>query len=158
MDIRKYIENDTVELCDLYYNTIHLVNKADYTQDELEAWAPSNSYDEASYKKDIKRWNAIKPFIAVKDNVIVGFAELEEGGHINCFFVHHEYQGQGVGTQLLDACIQEARERGYGKIFAEVSITSRPFCEKRGFTNAGPILCDIQKMKMKFYNMEMCIK
>lgn len=158
MQIRRYRENDIVELCDIYYNTIHTVNSADYTVDELEAWAPSNSYNQESYKKDNNRWNRINPFIAVLDNTIIGFAELEEEGHINCFFVHHDYQGLGAGAALLNACVQEATKLGYTEIFTEVSITSRDYFAGKGFKVIEPMLCDISGLKMKFYNMKLYLR
>ncbi|MHB1949598.1 MAG: GNAT family N-acetyltransferase [Gammaproteobacteria bacterium] len=39
--------------------------------------------------------------VAVMDDKIVGFAELEDNGHIDCFYCHHEYQGCGVGSALM---------------------------------------------------------
>ena len=158
MNIRRYREDDTVEMCDIYYNTIHAVNSADYTKEELEAWAPSNSYNEETYKKDTDRWNRINPFIAVHNNTIIGFAELEEKGHINCFFVHHEHQGLGAGAALLDACVKEAKKLGYPEIIAEVSITSRDYFAKKGFKIIEPMLCDIKGLKMKFYNMKLDLR
>lgn len=127
MILRRFKDTDTKQLCDIYYNTIHYVNNTDYTKEELEAWAPSNSYNEATYKKDTARWNKINPFVIEEDGVLLGFAELEDEGHINCFFVHHNHQGRGIGTMLVDACIAEARHLGYKKIITEVSITAKPF-------------------------------
>lgn len=154
MFLRRFKEEDTKQLCDIFHDTIHIVNKDDYTPAELEAWAPSNSYDEASYKKDTERWNRINPFVVVENGIPIGFAELEEGGHINCFFVHHDYQGIGVGTMLLDACMNEAAKLRYNKVHAEVSITAKRFFQKKGFDIKKPILCDIGKLKMKYYLME----
>lgn len=154
MVLRRYKETDTKQLYDIYYNTIHNVNKADYTEKELEAWAPSNSYDEAKHKKDTIRWNKINPFVVEENSIILGFAELEEKGHINCFFVHHEHQGKGVGKKLINACIDEAKKLGYKKILTEVSITAKAFFVSKGFVITEPILCDISGMKMKYYQME----
>lgn len=155
---RRFKEEDTKKLCDIYYNTIHNVNKGDYTEEELEAWAPSISYNEESYKKDMERWNKINPFIVADNDIPIGFAELEDGGHINCFFVHHDYQGRGVGSMLINACINEAVKLNYQKLVAEVSITAKSFFIKKGFKNIKPILCDISGMKMQYYLMEKDIK
>ena len=154
MEIRRYREADTVQLCDIYYNAIHNVNSADYTPQELEAWAPSGAYNEESYAKDTARWNRIMPFVVSEGDAALGFAELEEGGHINCFFVHHEHQGKGVGRMLISACEREAKRIGYTKMFAEVSITARAFFERVGFRVVKPVLCDISGLMMKYYDME----
>ena len=154
MEIRRFRETDTAQLCDIYYNAIHNVNSANYTADELEAWAPSNSYNVESYAKDTARWSEIMPFVATQGSTALGFAELEEAGHINCFFVHHEHQGRGAGKMLLEACEDEAKRLGYDKIFAEVSITAKPFFVKMGYRVVRPVLCDIKGMMMKYYDME----
>jgi len=98
----------------------------------------------------------MKKGIAKKDATnyaIVGFAELEEKGHINCFFVHHKHQGKGVGRILTSACIDEAKALGYKKIVTEVSITAKPFFLKMGFKVIEPTLCDISGLMMKYYIM-----
>lgn len=89
--------------------------------------AKPGALTEVTYEKDVKRWSRIKPFVAVENGVCLGFAELEDAGHINCFFVHHEHNRRGVGSLLMDACIKEARAHGYDKVHAEVSITAKPF-------------------------------
>lgn len=154
MILRRYNVSDTKQLCDIYYNTVHQVNKIDYTEEELEAWAPSNSYNEESYKKDTERWKRINPFVVEENGMVLGFAELEEEGHINLFFVHHEHQGRGVGTLLLNACIDEAKKLRYEKIITEVSITAKPFFLSKGFKVTAPTLCDISGMQMKYYIMQ----
>jgi putative acetyltransferase len=154
LEIRRYQKEDTVQLCDIYYHAIHNTNCADYTSEELEAWAPSGTYNEESYAKDTTRWSKLKPFVVHEVGTVLGFAELEDGGHINCFFVHHEHQGKGVGRMMIDACEKEARRLEYSKLFAEVSITAKPFFERCGFSVIKPVLCDIGGMKMKYYDME----
>lgn len=154
MELRRYRIEDTEGLQYIYYNTIHNVNKRDYTPEELEAWAPSGPYTGEKKQKDILRFTKINPFVVAENDVPLGFAELEEKGHINCFFVHHEHGGRGIGSMLLNACEQEAKRMGYTRMFAEVSITAKPFFIKKGFRVVKPILCDIQGLNMKYYDME----
>lgn len=40
MNIMKYEEADIVEIVSLFYKTVHSVNLKDYSQTELDAWAP----------------------------------------------------------------------------------------------------------------------
>ncbi|MBN9230901.1 MAG: GNAT family N-acetyltransferase [Legionella sp.] len=35
------------------------------------------------------------------DNTIVGFTEFESNGHIDYFYVHHEYLGCGIGSSIM---------------------------------------------------------
>ena len=153
MNIRRFIPSDTPHLCAIYYHCIHRVNYTDYTTQELNAWAPESCIDPVNYPKDTQRWNRIQPFVVINNHIPVGFAELESDGHINCFFVHHEYQGQGIGSLLMRACIHEAHQQGYDQIITEVSITAKSFFQYKGFNCVRPILCDIGPMKMKYYEM-----
>ena len=154
MELRRYKEEDTAALNSIYYDTIHSINKRDYTPEELEAWAPSDPYTEEKKRKDIERFRSINPFVAVEGDVPIGFAELEDEGHINCFYVHHDHQGKGAGSMLMDACIKEAKRLGYSRLHAEVSITAKPFFLKKGFSVIRPNLSEIRGMSLKNYIME----
>jgi putative acetyltransferase len=87
MKIRKYQTTDYKEIADLFYETVHSVCANDYTAEELEAWAPTP----IDYEKWQKRLEKRKPFVVIINHLIVGFAELEKDGHIDCFYVHKNY-------------------------------------------------------------------
>jgi GNAT superfamily N-acetyltransferase len=131
IQVRRYQEGDAKEIAHLYYNTIHNVNSKDYTKVQLDAWAPWTSVQNYSGWKE--KLENIKPFIALIGDIIVGFAEFEPNGHIDCFYVHHEFQGSGIGSALMCEIEKEAREKSLPKIYAEVSITARPFFEAKEF-------------------------
>lgn len=128
--VRPYQEADASFLAKIYFDTIHIINSNDYTQDQLEAWAPISSLDPSKW---IPKWRNVPPIVAVMNDRIVGFAELEATGHIDCFYCHHDYQGKGVGTALMQAIEERALANNTTRLFAEVSITARPFFEARGF-------------------------
>ena len=65
--------------------------------------------------------------------IIVGFAEFEPNGHIDCFYVHHEFQGKGVGSALMATIEANAATNKIHRIYSEVSITAKPFFESKGF-------------------------
>lgn len=129
--IRDYKKIDAQSLADIYFYTIHNVNQKDYTNDQLKAWAPSRSLKETGWEL---KWDKLKPLVAEIDGVPVGFVEFEKSGHIDCFYVHHEFQGQGVGKSLMAEVFNQAKSRKITKIFAEVSITAKPFFISCGFT------------------------
>lgn len=128
--VRTYKEEDAPILAAIYFHTIHQVNCKDYSAEQIEAWAPITSLDPIKW---IDKWRNVPPIVAVLSDVIVGFAELEANGHIDCFYCHHDYQGKGVGTVLMKAIEESARANNMARLFAEVSITARPFFEARGF-------------------------
>lgn len=41
MEIRKFHGSDISQIVMLFYETVHFVNKKDYTQEQLDAWASS---------------------------------------------------------------------------------------------------------------------
>ena len=130
MLIRTYRKRDIPMISCLYYDTIHRVNCIDYTRDQIEAWAPSVPSDDF-WKK---RFDRCLVYVAEHDARIVGFTELHSTGHIDCFFVHHEWQRRGVGTSLMERVEASARRRRTPRLFAEVSITAKPFFLGRGFS------------------------
>jgi len=129
MQIRRYKTGDEHEIAQLFYDTVHRVNCRDYTQQQLDKWAPP--------KRDIEQWLErlleTNPFVAECEGVVVGFAELEPNGHIGRFYCHHEWQRRGVGTLLYQAIEREAVKLDLSRVYAEVSITAKPFFCSRGF-------------------------
>lgn len=80
-----------------------------------------------------KKFARTKPIVAVVGDQIVGFAELEPSGHIDCVYCHHEWIGKGVGSALMKEIISRAQKYHIGRIFSEVSITAKPFFERYYF-------------------------
>lgn len=128
--IRSYIEADAAFLAAIYFHTIHEINTKDYSPEQLDAWAPNSSLEAEGW---MRKWEKLPPIVALIDTKIVGFAELEDNGHIDCFYCHHEYQGRGVGSALMREIEDRARKNKLNKLFAEVSITAKPFFEAKGF-------------------------
>ncbi len=128
--VRSYQPSDAQALVNIYYHTIHSINSRDYTEEQIHAWAPSSSLEVEGW---LKKWASLLPLVAVIDNKIVGFAELEPGGYIDCFYVHHEHQAQGVGSVLINAIEKKVKEGNIPHIYADVSITAKPFFKSQGF-------------------------
>ncbi len=128
--VRTYQDSDTKELVAIFYNTIHKINSKDYTAEQINAWAPKLVLDLEHWQN---KWQTLKPIVAVIDNTICGFAEITSEGFIDCFYVHHEHQGEGVGTALMTEVFRYAKECSVPIITAEVSITAKPFFLNKGF-------------------------
>jgi len=150
--VRRYQDNDAEFLSKIYYHTIHTINAKDYTKEQLDAWAPwSSVHDYIGWKEKLEK---IKPFVALIDVVIVGFAEFEPNGHIDCFYVHHEFQGSGVGSTLMAEVVKDAARKALHRIYAEVSITAKPFFEKQGFSVVKQQTVTIRGAELTNYVME----
>lgn len=130
ISIRDYHPDDVQALANIYFNTIHKINIQHYTKEQVDEWAPASSLETEGWAKKFSR---TKPIVAVVEDEIVGFAELESNGHIDCFFCHHDWIGKGIGSALMKEIFQRAKNNHIHHIFSEVSITARLFFEKNGF-------------------------
>ena len=129
MQIRTYRNGDIPQISRLYYDTIHRINRRDYTREQVDAWAPDVP-DDTFWKERFKNYNV---YVAEDDGRIVGFAELGSTGHIDCFFVHCERQRSGVGTRLMERVTCSAGKNRISRLYADVSITAVPFFLGHGF-------------------------
>jgi putative acetyltransferase len=129
MEIRNYRDSDYVEIADLFHNSIHAIPTSIYSKEKLEAWSPTPpDYDHWKERLAVK-----KPFVAVKEKIIVGFIELESDGHIDCLYVHKDHQGKGIASNLLQHLRELAKNRGINKLHVEASKVAMPFFKKHSF-------------------------
>ncbi|MDP8950877.1 MAG: GNAT family N-acetyltransferase [Actinomycetota bacterium] len=127
--IRDYDAGDACEIVRLFYETIRSVNRVDYSDAQVEAWAPGVPDPEEWHA----RMNGRRTLVAEEGAEVVGFAELEGDGHLDMLYVRGDAVGRGVGRRLYRAVEREARSLGLERIFTEASVTARPFFESEGF-------------------------
>lgn len=128
MNIRRYQIGEEEEIWKLYRDTTRIINRRDYTEEQVQRWAPDQM--RPGWGEELRQKN---PFVVEHEGRIVGFAELEADGHIGRFYGHHQWQRQGVGKLLYQAIEREALQRGIALLYSEVSITARGFFLSRGF-------------------------
>ena len=148
--IRNYKENDEKILWEIFFHAIRNINIRDYSQEQVEAWAPDEC-DAVAWKK---RMDGLNSFIAEIDGVVVGYTDLQPSGLIDHFFCHHEYQGRGVGRTLMNHVFAIGKERGIKRYYSEVSITARPFYQRLGFKVTKEQEVEIRGQKLKNFVME----
>lgn len=129
MEIRKATENDLSQITQLFFDTVNTVNQKDYSKDQISVWSASS--------QNLDFWlNCIESqffIVAERDNLIIGFASLDENARVDFMYVHKDFQNIGVATKLLDALESEAYEKDFTGIWSDVSITAKPFFLKNGF-------------------------
>ncbi len=125
MIIRKYQPTDCKEITELFYNTVHTVNAKDYTKEQLDVWAAE--------QMDLEKWNRslLKHYsvVAVENEIIVGFGDIDNNGYLDHLFIHADYQGKSIGTIICNQLEQAVQ----GDITTRASVTAKPFFEKRGY-------------------------
>jgi putative acetyltransferase len=127
--IRRYCPGDDSQLWALFFGAVRTVNVRDYTPEQVRAWAPDD-FDSALWRRRLETNN---PFVCLHDEQAVGFADLQPTGYIDHFFVHQDWQRQGVGAVLMNAIERAAQQLRLPNLSSHVSITARPFFESRGF-------------------------
>ena len=128
--IRAALESDAVELKNLFQNTVLAINRRDYSQAEVEDWASCG--DNLSNIEDMIKTHYF--IVAVnQQSEIVGFSSITPQGYLHSMFVHKDFQGEGIATILLNEIEQYAITNGIMRITSEVSLTARPFFEKKGY-------------------------
>lgn len=130
MHIREFKSGDEVALREVFFSAIHGTAAANYNPVQLDAWAPA-TYDTEQWAR---RMQGIAPFVAEERGRIVGYADVQEDGYIDHFFVAATAARQGVGSALMARIHAKAATRGLALLHAQVSLTARPFFERWGFT------------------------
>ncbi len=125
MQLRRYKQSDCRELAELFYNTVHTVNAADYNNEQLNAWATGHVDLEAWNKSLLEHYS----IVAVDNGIIVGFGDIDQTGYLDRLYVHADYQGRGIATAICNKLEQSVS----GKIVTHASVTAKPFFEKRGY-------------------------
>lgn len=126
MVIRNYEPADCTCLTELFYNTVHTVNRIEYTQEQVNVWA-TGSVDEEEWNRSFSEHITI---VAVADTVIVGFGDIDQTGYLDRVYVHKDYQRKGIAAAICDA-LESAVD--VPVILTHASITAKPFFEKRGY-------------------------
>ncbi len=129
MLIRLFQSQDSDRIAQLFHDTVREVNIRDYSPEQVKAWAPDDLYF-TNWTEDCSNNFT---YVAEEEGEIIGFAQIETNGHIDCFFCHKDYQRCGVGTRLYRAIEAKALELKIDRLFVEVSITARAFFKSRGF-------------------------
>lgn len=133
MEIIPYSPGRARQIVDLFCRAVHAIDDSVYTRAQKLAWAPlPPDYVTWAARLAVKR-----PSLAVIDNRVVGFIELDPGGHIDCTYVDPDYQGRGVASRLYRQLETAATGCQLTRLHVEVSRAARPFFERMGFVMQG---------------------
>lgn len=148
--IREYDGNDLDAVSRLFFETVHSVNAADYTKEQLSAWAESVEGFKARRESDLLDQHTL---VAEIGGAIAGFGSIDGSGCLDLLFVHKNFQRKGVATALCDRL-----ERGFSVIKTFASVTARPFFEGRGYTVVEERQAERAGVKLKNYEMRKILK
>jgi putative acetyltransferase len=129
MNIRRFQPGEERALFEVYYSAIHLIARDDYSEEQLNAWAPSD----LDLQLWVNRIRCINPFVAEIDGEPVGYADVQQNGYIDHFFVSGNHPRKGVGKALMKVIHSEAKLLPIKELTSNVSRTAQPFFERFGF-------------------------
>ncbi|SPS03698.1 GNAT family N-acetyltransferase [Latilactobacillus sakei] len=125
MEIRRYQQADCQAVAELFYKTVHTVNAGDYTKAQLAVWATG----EPDLKKRDQSLQSHFSVVALENDNLIGFGDIDQAGYLDRLFVHADYQRRGVATAICHQLEQAVACR----VVTHASITARPFFESRGY-------------------------
>ncbi|TVS06898.1 MAG: GNAT family N-acetyltransferase [Rhodobacteraceae bacterium] len=132
MKIRNFKPDDSASLASIFHETVRAVGRKDYSQAQVEVWSPQPvPADKFLARVSDGRY----VFVAVSENdKPIAFIELEENGHIDCFYCHPDAVGTGVGTALFERLESAALAAGLSRLYVEASEAACRFFLGKGFS------------------------
>ena len=72
----------------------------------------------------------------------VGCGRIKADGHIGRMAVLKDCRGQGVGSAILTALLDVARQQAVSMVYLHAQVAAISFYEKQGFTVGGEVFMD----------------
>ena len=121
------------EECEAIYHVhvsaIRRLTSAHYSEAQIEAWAgPRRSGD---YRPTI---DESRMYVAEEAGEVVGFGVIDlEVKSVGAVYVHPEHVRKGIGTEILRALEQRARNEGIDHLRLDASLNAAPFYSHLGY-------------------------
>lgn len=147
MTVQLFDERRVADVWEVYFSAIHGVCKKDYNPQQLAAWAPE-TFDLALYAEKLRQ---LQPLMILLDEKVVAYGDLQDDGLIDHFFVHGGYQARGVGHLLMVELL--GRGQGLPQLYANVSMTARPFFARYHFQMVREQQILVRGCSLKNYRM-----
>ncbi|KLU07370.1 Histone acetyltransferase HPA2 [Rhodopirellula islandica] len=127
--MRSFRNEDAVGCWHLFHDTVHRVNGRDYSQEQLNAWAP----EEVDLEAWTDRFQNRVALVVESDSKLIGFADMTRDGHLDRLFVSADHQRQGVAKLIWTGLRKHVRRLNCETVSTEASVTAKPFFESVGF-------------------------
>jgi len=150
IQLRTFLTADAQATLAVFLDAITVTAAVDYSPEQIAAWARPQERELSAWAQAMVNRNSV---VALVDNEIAGFSDVDDSGFIDMMFVSPQYSRKGVASALLKHNELAARERGAIALTANVSITARPFFASRGFSADAEQHLLIHGIRMTNYRM-----
>jgi predicted GNAT family N-acyltransferase len=86
--------------------------------------------------------DAARHWLALLDGQPIGTARMLRNGHIGRMAVLARARGQGIGSALIKAALDQARTDGLREVYLHAQTHALTFYQRQGFTAEGPEFMD----------------
>jgi putative acetyltransferase len=129
VELRRARPEDAPAVARLFRDTVRTVNRQDYSDAQIDAWAP--------YQVDLDDWRQMIEtshfLLAISGGMVVGFASLDGQDYVDQLYVHKDLLRRRIATRLIEEIEREAKRRGAQRLWTQASITAKKFFERQGF-------------------------
>ncbi len=129
MHVRSYRDGDAHILVQLFFRSVRELARAKYTEEQLQAWAPSVP-DPAGWDTRMRKNETL---IAEIDEMPVAFLEFTRDGHLVMLYRNPDCIGGTTTDTLYRAAEQRARILGIPRLRTEASLLAEPFFARHGY-------------------------
>jgi putative acetyltransferase len=133
VEVRDYTAGDDRATLLVFLRAVRETAIAHYSPEQIEAWAADSG--------DLKSWAAARAaahtFLAIIEDQVAGFTDVDDSGYIDMLFVHPNFGRHGVASALLAHVVAFGRQRGLPALTTFASLTSEPVFERQGFVTTG---------------------
>lgn len=149
MRLRRAETADIPELARLYRETVAAIAPSRYSPTQTQAWASfADDPDFRHFITEATTW------VATDETGILGFAGLHPSGRISAVYVRCDRIRRGIGSQLLQTLLHEARRLQLARLYAEASEFSLGLFLKFGFRITGLETVERQGVEFRRYLVE----
>ncbi|TSE11129.1 MULTISPECIES: GNAT family N-acetyltransferase [Aquimarina] len=113
----------------LFYQTVTTYGSMIFTKSEIKIYsrlATNKIYWQNKFEKDFI-------YNAKLNGEIVGSFSMDKKGNIEYIFVHMNYHGQGIASELYKSIEEIAIRSGITVLTTQINLLTRSFFEKKGF-------------------------
>ncbi|KRN75254.1 hypothetical protein IV73_GL000414 [Weissella kandleri] len=151
MIIRRYDNNDLISIVDIFFNSIHAVDSY-YSIEQLNAWGNLDKKAELITKWEYSLQNTYT-LVAILDDGVVGFSNIDNDGYIDLMYVSPDYQNKRIATTLLKYLEDYAHRMGLKELTVNASAVAKNMFIKQGFRIVAKQ--SVVKNNVEMYNYKM---